>query len=97
MKGGGEVREGDRRNGGDGPHLPNGGVQKVDAVGGSGLLIERRVLEEYGPPWFLCEYDERGLLSKSEDFWFCERAKERGHDIWADCELVQAHIKEAMV
>ncbi len=97
IKGEAGVMAVDRRNGSYVQHLPIKGLQKVDAVGGSGLLIERRVLEEYGPPWFVCEYDERGLLSKSEDFWFCEQAKGRGHDIWADCELVQAHIKEVMV
>lgn len=84
----------DRRNGGYIQHHPMEGLQQVSAVGGSGLLIERRVLEEYGPPWFLCEYDNQGFLTKSEDFWFCERARERGHEIWADFNLVQQHIKE---
>ena len=86
-----------RSNGHYATHLPTLGLQKVDAVGGSGLLIERRVMEEYGPPWFRCEYDDRGFLHRSEDFWFCERAKERGHEVWADYGLVQQHIREVAV
>ena len=86
-----------RSNGHYASHLPTLGLQKVDAVGGSGLLIERSVMEEYGPPWFRCEYDERGFLHRSEDFWFCERAIERGHEVWADYGLVQQHIREVAV
>ena len=87
----------ERRNGHYVQHRPMTGLQKVDAVGGSGLLIERRVLESYGPPWFRCEYDSGGMLSKSEDFWFCERVREHGFEVWADFGLVQQHIKEVAV
>ena len=86
-----------RNNGHYAEHLPRLGLPRVDAVGGSGLLIERAVMEEYGPPWFRCEYDEKGQLHRSEDFWFCERAKGRGREVWADYGLVQQHIKEVAV
>lgn len=86
-----------RRNGHYEAYTPPVGLQRVDAVGGSGLLIQRRVLESYGPPYFRCEYDDQGMLSKSEDFWFCERAKEQGFEVWADFGLVQQHIKEVPI
>ena len=75
-------------------HRPTEGLQRVDAVGASGLLIRRDVFERLGPPWFACEYDERGLLSRSEDFGFCERAREAGYEIWCDCEMAQVHFVE---
>ena len=87
----------DRRNGHYVQHRPIEGLQRVDAVGGSGLLIERRVLEEIGPPYFRFEYDGNGLLSKGEDFCFCEDATQLGYEIWADCELVQGHVKEVTI
>jgi hypothetical protein len=86
-----------RNNGHYEAYTPPLGLQKVDAVGGSGLLIERRVLESYGPPYFRCEYDDQGMLYRSEDFWFCERVKEQGFDVWCDFSLEQQHIKEVAV
>lgn len=78
-------------------HRPMRGLQKVDAVGGAGLLIMREVLERLGPPWFLFLYDERGLLSKSGDFYFCDKAMATGYEIWAQCDLAQVHLSEVPV
>lgn len=78
-------------------HLPRQGLQMVDAVGGSGLLITRSVFETLPRPWFRCLYDDDGLLFRSEDFYFCEQAKKCGYDIWADFELVQQHIRAVSV
>ena len=78
-------------------HLPQQGLQMVDAVGGSGLLVARSVFEALPRPWFRCLYDDDGLLRRTEDFYFCEQAKEHGYEIWADYELVQTHIKEMAV
>lgn len=87
----------DRAPGGYVQHRPFVGLQKVDACGGSGLLITREVLEKLGPPWFRFVYGEDGLLRQGEDFYFCERAYEAGYEIWADCDLIQTHIKERAI
>ena len=84
----------DRRNGGYVQHWPIRGLQRVDAVGGSGLLVRRDVLEKTKPPWFQCQYGQDGLLTKGEDFYFCEKMSREGYDIWTDCDLVQKHFKE---
>jgi GT2 family glycosyltransferase len=72
-------------------HRPMSGFQKCDAVGGSGILVRREVLEELGPPWFMFEYDQNGLLSKGEDFYFSDRLKAAGYEIWVDFALTQRH------
>ncbi len=72
-------------------HRPWTGLQKVDAVGTSGLLIKREVFMHFGPPWFRCVYDGRGLLTKSEDFWFCDQVR-KFTDILAVCSLPQTHM-----
>ncbi len=61
-------------------------------VGCGGLLIRRDVFEKLSPPWFVCQYDEKGLLTLSEDFYFCERALASGYEIWAQCDLWQKHF-----
>ncbi len=87
----------DKAPGGYVQHRPFVGLQKVDACGGSGLLITREVLEKLGPPWFRFVYGEDGLLRQGEDFYFCERAYEAGYEVWADCDLIQTHIKERAI
>lgn len=75
-------------------HHPLVGLQGPDVVvGGSGLLIHRSVFEKLSMPWFRCLYDERGLLVKSEDFYFCDKAHKAGYEIWADCDLPQRHMQ----
>lgn len=78
-------------------HRPMTGLQRVDAVGGAGLLITRGVLEKIGSPWFMFLYDERGLLVKSGDFYFCEKAVRAGYEIWAQCDLAQVHLSEVPI
>lgn len=73
-------------------HLPIEGFQKVDACGGSGLMVKREVYEKMPSPWFECIYED-GLLVKSEDFDFCEKIIELGYEIWADCNLIQKHLQ----
>lgn len=74
-------------------HSPLMGLQGPDVVvGGAGMLIRREVFERLGPPWFQCEYDEQGMLVRTEDFELCDRAWVAGIEIWADCDLYQKHI-----
>lgn len=73
-------------------HHPMVGLQGPNVrVGCGGLLIAREVFEALSPPWFVCEYDGRGELVLSEDFYFCERALFAGYEVWAQCDLWQEH------
>jgi hypothetical protein len=75
-------------------HKPLVGLQQCDAVGTSGLLIKREVFETIPPPYFRFRYDDDGFITRSEDVYFCEKAKAAGYKIYAYCDLVQTHIKE---
>lgn len=74
------------------PFRPGSGLQKCDAVGGAGMLIRRDVLMKLRPPYFLEKYDDMGLMAKGEDFFFCDRLRELGYQLYADCDIIQAHI-----
>lgn len=82
----------DRAPGGYRQHQPMKGLQRCDVVGGSGIMVRRDVLETLGPPWFEFEMDERGLLTRGEDFHFCERLAAAGYEVWVDFDLVQRHM-----
>lgn len=59
---------------------------RADALGTGCMLIKRDVLEAIGYPWFKCHEMSGG----GEDFFFCDRAKEAGFEVWGDFS-VQAH------
>jgi GT2 family glycosyltransferase len=72
-------------------HYPWTGMQGPDVVVGcGGMLLRRDVVEAVGP-WH-CEYNEQGLLIRSEDFDFCDRAHALGYEVWADFDLMQEHM-----
>ena len=73
-------------------HKPMEGLQEVDAVGGSGMLIKREVFNNIDKPCFKSLHNEDGYLMLTEDFYFCENLKRNGYKIYADFNLVQSHV-----
>jgi len=87
----------DKVEGGYKQHRPLTGLQKCDAVGGTGLFLKREVLDAITPPWFEFHYDTNGLLSGGEDFAFCEKTIKAGYEIWVQADLAQSHVKEVIL
>lgn len=73
--------------------LPLKDFQECDAVGCSGLAIQREVFERMNKPYFKFLYED-GLLVKGEDFYFCDKAKKLGYGIYALCKSPQSHYVE---
>ena len=81
------------------------GLQKVDAVGTGCVLFARRVFED--PDMqngaFTRKLNLDGTVDRGNDISFCERARERGWNIWAHfgypcdhiCELPMIEVIEA--
>jgi hypothetical protein len=65
------------------------GVVSVDAVGLGCTLIQRRVLEALGDPFFQHPAEEPG---EDEDFHFCLRAKKAGFSIVVDTDFDCGHL-----
>ncbi len=64
----------------------------ADRVGGTTLLISRRVLQKLKPPYQKTEYNETITGVKlSEDYDFCEKIKAAGFDIWVDPTCICSH------
>lgn len=63
--------------------LPKSGLFRALAVGGSTILIKRKVFEKLGWPWYKKEYFKDGTRTTS-DVYFCNKVKAAGFEIWCD-------------
>jgi len=71
------------------------GLIPVDGVGTGCLLINRRVLEEeVAPPWFRFVYNEDGTLKLGEDFFFGEKLRQSGVDMFVSSEHLCSHYRK---
>jgi len=68
-----------------------GGLQKVDVAGGGCLLIKMRVFDKVGPPFFEPEH------RYGTDVQLCQKAAEKGIEVWADTSIELGHIKKDKV
>lgn len=62
------------------------GLIKVEAAGMGMMLLKRKVLQ------CINKIETKG--DRSEDIYFCEKARALNFEIWADCNLILGHIVE---
>jgi hypothetical protein len=74
-------------------HVPQHGLQEIDAAGSGCLVIAKRVLKKVRPA-FKRRWDDDGVASHGSDFEFCRRAKEAGFEVWAHYDYPCHHHKE---
>jgi len=65
---------------------PEDALVRADASGGAFLLVQREVFEALSEPWFV-----RDDLKKGEDFYFFERARRAGFELWVDRSVICGH------
>lgn len=70
-----------------------GDLFKCAAIGGGLLLIKTKVFLKIKQPWFGYKWNG-GMVSMSNDWFFCYNARENGYDIWADMTLKPKHLGE---
>lgn len=65
---------------------------KVKRVGGSTILVKRKVLEALRPPYQMPAFNnEYTAFTLGEDYYFCDRIREAGFDIWCDPTIMSHH------
>ena len=69
---------------------------KVKHVGTGLMLIDLSVFTDgkLAAPWFNFGRDSQGNLALGEDVWFCNTARDAGHDVWVDPTLQIGHVGE---
>lgn len=63
------------------------GLQKVWRVGTGVMMIDLAVMKGIKKPWFECRYSEKNAQFVGEDWYFCKKLEDAGHDIWIDHDL----------
>ena len=68
---------------------------RVHRTGGNCLLIRRDVLLKMKPPYQITTYNKMWLgVDLSEDFYFCDRIREAGYEIWCDPDVRCHHFHD---
>lgn len=79
-------------------HRPfDSGLQKCDAVGCAGMMIRKDVFSKIPKPYFKFVYNSEGQLIQGEDFYFCDKLKVAGIEVYAYCDLTQTHYVEVAI
>lgn len=65
---------------------------ECEGVGGGVLLINLDVFKNLERPWFDWITYDTGMIKMGEDFYFCDIARKKGYQVWADTRLKVGHI-----
>ena len=70
------------------------GIIEVDYLPGGCLYISRKAAEEIPKPLFKFLYNEKGLMTLSEDYYFAQTARKAGYKMYCDTRVLCQHIKD---
>ena len=73
---------------------PASGVFSCYAIGSGCKLISTNALAHIPRPWFALDFDKDGMLSVSDDAWFCQQARKVGIQTFCDPTIDAKHIGE---
>lgn len=71
------------------------GLFEAYAVGRTGWLVHRSLLDKIGDPWFI--YGHFNPEHPGEDFYFCKRVRETGCKVMVDLDVRLGHTGPATV
>ncbi len=62
------------------------------AIGSRVKLVTTHALAHMPRPWFALDFDRDGMLSVSDDVWFCQQAARVGIETFCDPTIRAGHI-----
>ena len=62
------------------------------AIGSGVKLVTTHALAHMPRPWFALDFDKDGMLSVSDDVWFCQQAARVGIETFCDPTIRAGHI-----
>lgn len=70
----------------------SGGLQEVSVVGGGAMLINMKLIDSIGSPWFEPEQQTNGP-SNGTDIQICKKARAAGFKVMLDSSIEFGHVK----
>lgn len=69
-------------------------MERVDCIPHGMMMVHRSVYQRIPAPHYLFEYDAKLNVEVGEDYYFCQKARQNGIDVWCDNALSRqiAHI-----
>ena len=68
------------------------GIRSCHAIGSGLKLVSTQALAHIPRPWFALDFDKDGMLSVSDDVWFCQQAARVGIETFCDPTIRAGHI-----
>jgi len=62
------------------------------AIGSGVKLVTTQALAHMPRPWFALDFDKDGMLSVSDDVWFCQQAARVGIETFCDPTIRAGHV-----
>jgi hypothetical protein len=72
------------------------GLIDVDATGTGCLMFDMDIFKKLPEPWFKEVKSEDGKVT-GEDFYFCEKAREAGYEIFVDTSIPAGHLSQMII
>jgi len=76
------------------------GLERIETFGGELVVIRRDVFEKVKYPWFFGPdmfSGDKEDYRMTEDYYFCQKAKASGVELWVDWDAPVAHHVDGMV
>lgn len=67
---------------------------KVKGVGLGLVLIKCSILSKVKTPWFDTQVNEYGWTKLGDSYFFCDRVREAGFEVWCDPSLSIGHLSD---
>jgi len=69
-------------------------LAECKALGGGLILIKCDVFKKIPQPWYGYIWHDNGSVKKSNDWFFCDKARENGMEVWVDPTVIAKHISQ---
>ena len=73
-------------------HTEKGKLYECELFGTGCFAVHRSVFSKITKPYFLFKYDSEGMVSASEDLYFCEKVRNAGIPLFFDARYVCEHF-----